>query len=197
MKKQTISSFLSQKELDQVGFRYLGNNVRISSKASIYNAAKISIDDNARIDDFCILSAGEGGMEIGKYVHIGCYSSLLGEARIVIGDFSGLSGRVSIFSSNDDYSGKALIGPAVDPKYTNVKSADVIIMRHVIIGAGAVILPGITIHEGGAVGALSFVTKDVKEFSIVNGNPARYFKKRSKDLLLMEEKFTAERKKKK
>jgi len=197
MKKQAISSFLSQKEMDQIGFKYLGKNVRISAKASIYNAANISIDDNTRVDDFCILSAGAKGIEIGKYVHIGCYSSLLGKAKIVIKDFSGLSARVSIFSSNDDYSGKAMIGPAVDPKYTNVNSADVIIMKHVIIGAGAVILPGITIHEGAAVGALSLVTKNVKEFSVVRGNPARYFKKRSRGILKMEEKFQAELKAKK
>ena len=41
------------------------------------------------------------------------------------------------------------------------------------IGAGAIILPGVTIHKGAIVGAGSVVTKDVPPYSIVAGNPAR------------------------
>jgi galactoside O-acetyltransferase len=185
-------SFLSKRELEKMGFKFLGNNVLLSAKASVYNAAKISIGDHCRIDDFCVLSAGEKEIVIGRNVHIACYCQLLGKGRITLADFSGLSARVSIFSSSDDYSGKFLTNPTVDNLYTNVKSADVTLMKHVIIGAGSVILPGITVHEGGAVGALSVVTKDVDEFCIVTGNPARYLKKRSRDLLSLEQKFKEE-----
>ena len=41
-------SFLSNAELKEIGFRYLGSNVKVSSRASIYDASKISIDDNSR-----------------------------------------------------------------------------------------------------------------------------------------------------
>jgi maltose O-acetyltransferase len=41
------------------------------------------------------------------------------------------------------------------------------------IGAGAIILPGVTIGTKSIVGAGSVVTKDVPDFSIVAGNPAR------------------------
>ena len=41
------------------------------------------------------------------------------------------------------------------------------------IGAGAIILPGTTIHKGAVIGAGAVVTKDVPPFSVVVGNPAR------------------------
>ena len=61
------NSFYSEKELQQMNFKYIGKNVLVSRKASIYGIENISIDDNSRIDDFCILS---GNITIGKNVHI-------------------------------------------------------------------------------------------------------------------------------
>ena len=55
-------SFLTYKQLSKIGFLSLGENVLLSEKASIYNAPKIHIGSNVRIDDFCILSAGEEGI---------------------------------------------------------------------------------------------------------------------------------------
>ena len=51
-------SFFSDAELFDLGFASLGENVKISRKASIYGAGQISIGNNVRVDDFCILSAG-------------------------------------------------------------------------------------------------------------------------------------------
>lgn len=184
--------FLSQQQMEDIGFLELGTNIRISDKASFYNPSKISIGSHCRIDDFCILSAGEGKIIIGRHVHIGCYVSLLGRGKIVVEDFAGISARVSVYSSNDDYSGNVLTGPTVPTNYTNVRHADVIIKRHAIIGAGSVVLPGVTIHEGGAVGALSLLTKDVQAFCLVAGIPAKYIKDRSRNLLAVEQRFLNE-----
>ena len=85
--KTVVSSV--KDELKEIGFKYLGKNVLISNKTSIYNAKNITIGNNTRIDDFCILSAGEGGIEIGDYVHIACYSSLIGKGKIQMNDYSG------------------------------------------------------------------------------------------------------------
>lgn len=49
---------------------------------------------------------------------------------------------------------------------------------YVFIGAKALILPGVNIGEGAVVGAGSVVTKDIKTWTIVGGNPARYIKDR-------------------
>ena len=37
---------------------------------------------NSRIDDFCVLSAGEGGIEIGDYVHVAVFCMLIGAGKI-------------------------------------------------------------------------------------------------------------------
>lgn len=179
--------FLTREQLENIGFSAVGENVLISDKASIYNPGKISIGNHVRIDDFCVLSAGEGGIEIGNYVHVAVFSLLIGAGRITLKDFSGVSSRVSIYSSNDDYSGRALTNPTVPEKFKNVKVASVFIGKHVIIGSGAIVLPGVTVGKGAAIGALSLVTKNCDEFKIYSGNPAKALKARRKDLEIFED----------
>ncbi|WP_326490689.1 acyltransferase [Hafnia alvei] len=169
-------TFLTTQQLNQMGFASLGQNVLISDKASIYGANLIRIGNNVRIDDFCVLSAGKGGIEIGNYVHIAIYTSLVGAGKITLDDFSNISSKVAIYSSNDDYSGEYMTNPMVPEKYTNVNHADVTIGRHAIVGSGTVILPGITLHEGVAIGALSLVTKDCEAFGVYSGTPAKRIK---------------------
>lgn len=181
--------FLSQDQIDKMGFSSVGNNPQLSDKASYYNCKSIAIGDNVRIDDFCVISAGDGGIHIGSHVHIAVYTSLIGAGRITVSDFSGISSRVAIYSSNDDYSGAVLTGPTVPVEFTNVTHAEVTIGRHVIIGAGSVVLPGVTLEEGVAIGALSLVSKRCKAFGIYSGAPVKRIKERKKDLLALERQF--------
>ncbi len=44
------------------------------------------------------------------------------------------------------------------------------------------IMPGVTIHRGAIVLPGSVVTKDVEEFAVVGGNPAKYIRERNKDI---------------
>ena len=172
-----------------MGFAYVGVNPRLSDRASYYNCANITIGDNVRVDDFCVLSAGAGGIEIGSYIHIAVYSSLIGAGRIALHDFSNISSRVAIYSSNDDYSGMSMTNPMVPHEFTNVSHDNVVIGRHVIIGTGSVVLPGVTLEDGVAVGALSLVAKDCKQFGVYAGVPARRMKERKRNLLELEQLF--------
>ncbi|MBK6570386.1 acyltransferase [Candidatus Aalborgicola defluviihabitans] len=178
---------LTRELVEKMGFCSLGENVNISDKASFYGAARISLGNNVRIDDYCTLSAGDGGINIGNYVHISVYASLIGAEKITLSDFSGLSARVSIYSSSDDYSGSFMTNPTVPNIYTGAKHLQVRIGKHVIVGSGCVILPGVTLEDGVAVGALSLVTKSCKEFGIYAGNPARRIAERKRDLLVLEQ----------
>jgi dTDP-4-amino-4,6-dideoxy-D-glucose acyltransferase len=175
--------------IESMGFASVGKNVVISDKVSFYNCANISIGNNVRIDDFCVLSAGEGGIVIGNNVHIAVYSSLIGAGKITLADFSGLASRVSIYSSNDDYSGATMTNPTVPSEYSGVTHADVYLGKHVIVGSGSIILPGVTLEEGVAVGALSLIRKNCKAFGIYSGSPAKFIKERKRDLLELEKEF--------
>ena len=186
-------SFLSAAALAELGFAATGSNVLVSEKASIYGAARIRLGSNVRIDDFCILSAGAGGIEIGDHVHIAAYSSLIGSGAIRLGDFANLSSRVAIYSSSDDYSGASMTNPMVPDAYKNVDTRPVEVGRHVIIGCGAVVLPGVTIGEGAAIGALSLVRADCAPFTVHAGTPAELRGQRSRALLDREAEFRADR----
>lgn len=176
-------AFLTEAQLAAMGFASLGSNVLISDKASFYGANRIQIGNNVRIDDFCVLSAGDGGIDIGNYIHIAVYSSLIGAGKITLSDFCNISSRVAIYSSNDNYSGEYMTNPMVPARYTNVTHDNVFLGKHVIIGCGSVVLPGVTLHEGVAIGALSLVTKNCEAFGVYIGSPAKRIKNRKQDLL--------------
>lgn len=179
-------SFYSLEELARLNLAACGANVLISRKASLYNPGNISIADNVRIDDFCLLSAGSGGISIGSNVHIAAYTSLIGQGHIKLSDFANLSSRVSVYSSSDDYSGSSMTNPTIPEEFKQVTHQDVHIGKHVIVGAGTVILPGVRLELGAAVGALSLVKTNIAEFTIVGGVPAKVIALRSRQLLEME-----------
>jgi acetyltransferase-like isoleucine patch superfamily enzyme len=183
--------WLTPHEINDLGFSEVGKNTKLSNKASYYNCPRIKIGNNTRIDDFCVLSAGDGGIQIGSNVHVAVYSLLIGAGRIVLNDFSGLSSRVCIYSSNDDYSGMAMTNPTLPPEFTNVNHADVNIGRHAIIGSGSVVLPGVNIEDGVAVGALSLITKNCEAFTIYAGSPLKRISSRNRNLLELEKAFIA------
>ena len=182
-------SFLSQKELDNMGFRFLGKNVLISDKCSLYNIKNMSIDDNTRIDDFCILSAGDEGIEIGKYVHIACYSSLIGKGKITMKDFSGISSRVSVYSSSDSYDGQWMTNPCLPEIVTNTIHKDVVIGKHVVIGSNSVVLPGVILTDGCSIGAMSLVNKSVDNNDVMAGIPIKKIKERKTNIFELENKI--------
>lgn len=163
-----------------MGFKSLGYNVLISDKVSFYNVVNISIGSHVRIDDYCVLSAGEGGIDIGSYIHIAVYTSLIGRGKIILRDYVNLSSRVSIYSSNDDYSGEYMTNPMVPKHLTKVRHEDVILNEHVIVGSGTVILPGSALSRGVAIGALSLVNSRIPEFEIHAGIPLKFIKERSR-----------------
>lgn len=186
-------SFLEAAELKALGLAGYGENVLISNKCSIYGPARIELGDNVRIDDFCVLSAGDGGIKIGSYIHIAVYSSLIGRSEIRVSDFANISSRVSIYSSNDDYSGSHMTNPMIDEQFTGVNHQPVFIGRHAIIGSGSIVLPGVTIEDGVVIGALSLVNCDCKAFGIYMGAPVTQKRERKRDILVLERKFLASR----
>jgi acetyltransferase-like isoleucine patch superfamily enzyme len=183
-------SYFSEEELKKMGFKYLGKNVKISTKASIYYPETIEIGDNSRIDDFCVIS---GKVKIGRNVHIAPFCLVAGgEEGIIFEDFSGLAYGVKVFTRSDDYSGLTLTNPTIPDKYKRVTKKPIKIGKHSIVGTNSIILPGVTLAKGTSIGAMSVVSKSTKAWSIYLGIPARKIKDRKCDLLELERKYMEE-----
>jgi len=175
-----MSSFYSQEELSTLGLKSYGTNVKISRFARIYSPEKISIGDNVRIDDFCILS---GNVTIGSHIHISAYVALYGSMGIELEDYTGISPMTTVYSAMDDFGGDYLIGPIHPEEKTHVTGGKVTIKRYSQIGTHCVVFPNITIGEGSVVGACSMVNKSLAPWGIYFGIPAQRKSDRNKNLL--------------
>lgn len=183
-------AYLTASQLAERGFKSLGENVKISDKASIYNAEQIEIGDYSRIDDFCVLS---GKIKIGSFCHIAAMCLVAGGQKgICLDDFCGLSYGTKVFSQSDDYSGGAMVSPLVPLEYKDEKKEKVVLGRHVIVGAGSTVLPGVSVAEGCSIGAMTLVNKSTTPWGIYVGIPAKRVKERKKDLLVLEKQFLEE-----
>lgn len=190
-----MNSFYTKEELNNLGFKSLGKDVKISRNACFYGIEYISIGNNVRIDDFCILS---GVISLGNNIHIAAYTALYGgDKGIYVDDFVNISSRVCIYSVSDDYSGNTMTNPMIPDKYKNVLSAAVYVKKHVIIGSTSIVLPGVTLAEGGSFGSFSLIDKDSEPWTINVGIPSKKLKQRSKELLKLEKLFLEETQKNK
>lgn len=184
-----MNSFYTNEELKELNFNSIGKNVSISRKVSIYGAENISIGNNVRIDDFCILS---GKINIGNYVHISAYCALYGKGGIDIGDYCGCSPRTTLFSATDDFSGEFMISPQVSEKFTNVTSEKIVLEKFVQLGSNSMIMPGVVVGEGSATGAFTFTNKSLDKWGIYVGIPAKKIKDRQKNIVELARQFEKE-----
>ncbi|EMP55952.1 acetyltransferase [Marinobacter santoriniensis NKSG1] len=183
-------AYLSNDIVKSMGFRSLGENVRISDKACIYNADQIEIGDNSRIDDFCVIS---GRVKIGRFCHITPMCLIAGgEPGVFLSDFCTLAYGVKVFSQSDDYSGETLTNSLIPKKFKNEYFAEVRLGKHVIVGAGSTVFPGVSVEEGCSVGAMSLVTASTEPWGIYVGVPVRRIGDRKKNLLKLEKTFLRE-----
>ncbi len=164
-------------------FRACGNGVKIYPLAKIIGHGHIEIGSNVIIDDFVLLMAS-AETKLGSFVHIAAFSSILGGGRLSMGDFSGISAGVRLFTGNDDYSGTALANPAVPEEYRSVSRSFIDIGRFCIVGANSVVLPGVKMGEGAIVGANSLLKHDADPWTMYAGNPARPIKLRRREGIL-------------
>lgn len=185
-----MNSFYTREELNEICLAKIGSNVLISRKSSIYSASKISLGNNVRIDDFCILS---GKITIGNYIHIASYSALYGgDEGIQICDYAGISSKNSIYAISEDYSGESMTNPMIPNIYKNIYAEKAVLNKHLPVGAGCVILPGVVLGEGNSFGAMSLIDKDSEPWTINAGIPFKKIKRRSREILNLAKQFEKE-----
>lgn len=168
---------------DSLNFRARGEDVQIYSRAHVVSPETISIGDSVIIDDFVFLV---GGVEtrIGSFVHLASFSSFLGGGTLIVEDFAGISSGTRVYTGTDDFHGESLTGPTIPAEYRKPVRSFVHIGRYAVVGANAVVLPGVTIGEGCTIGALSLVNRDCEAWTIYAGSPARPVKARRRDEIL-------------
>lgn len=182
--------FLQQKDMEALGFKRLGREVRISDKASIHDADRIEIGDRVRIDDFCVVS---GRVVIGRNVHLAVFCNLAGGTEgIELDEFCGLAYGCHVFSQSDNYSGASMTNPTVPARFKRETKARVRVGRHCILGTKSVVMPGVELADGCAIGAMSLVLRSTEPWSIYAGIPARKVGERRQDLLQLEEIYLRE-----
>lgn len=187
-----MSNFLSEQELAGLGIKSYGKNVLIGRHVVLYSPGQLTLGDDVRIDDFTIIS---GKVTMGSFIHVSQFCGIYGgDEGIVMEDFSGLSAKCSVYANSDDYTGLSMTNPMVPAKYkpTAISKA-VHIGKHAIIGCNSVILPGVDIPEGAAVGSLSLVTRSLEPWSINTGIPAKKKSDRHQVILELEKQFWTDR----
>jgi acetyltransferase-like isoleucine patch superfamily enzyme len=167
-------------------FRARGEDVTIYPRAHILSPESISIGDSVIIDDFVFL-AGGSETRIGSFVHLASFSSYLGSGRLIIEDFAGISSGARIYTGIDDFASGGLAGPAVPEAFREPIRSFAHIGKYALVGANAVVFPGVTLGEGCAIGALSLVNRDCEPWTVYGGVPARPIKERKRDRIFEQE----------
>lgn len=132
----------------------IGKNTNIHPTAVIREGQFISIGDNCLINNNCLIQAGKsenGSITIGNYVHTGV--------------------NVAILGFNHGFYTKDI--PTKEQDYLD---APVTIGDDVWIGANVVILAGVTVGKGAVIAAGAVVNRDVPDYAIVGGVPAKVLK---------------------
>lgn len=109
-------------------------------------------------------------ISIGRNVYVGPYVTVVGKAGIHIGDGTQIAERVTIRDQDHRIHGCQ----GVFIRDAGMVSAPIRIAEDVWIGAGAVVLKGVTIGRGAVVAANAVVNRDVESFEIVGGVPAKH-----------------------
>jgi maltose O-acetyltransferase len=116
-------------------------------------------------------------VKIGKWSFVNFGATFLDSNMISLGDFVAVGPNVQFVTDThpirpEDRIIPAMEGDSLPFRVVNL-ALPITVGNHVWIGAGAIILPGVTIGDGAMVAAGAVVTKDVASRMVVAGNPAR------------------------
>lgn len=152
---------------------HLGRSVYIHSYVRLQysNDSPISIANNVEIFEHTVIQSVGGGVTIGNNVTIGEYSTIQAQGEVIIEDDVLLAAKVQFISNAHQYE-----NPNVPIKYQKNVAKPIIVKKGAWIGINATILQGVTIGKNSVVGAGAVVTKDVPDYTIVGGVPARPIK---------------------
>ena len=131
-----------------------------------------------RLDAFPADHGSNSVLKVGHDVQVNDYVHIAAVQSVSIGDRVLIASKV--FVSDHNHGSFRGDGPHESPSTPPIQRAlsiaPVFIGDDVWIGEGVAILPGVSIGRGSVIGAMSVVTRDVPEFSVAAGSPARVLK---------------------
>lgn len=176
------ADYLTSDVLSKMPFKSLGRDVMIHERVTLVGIENMSIGSHVRIDPEVILLA-TGPLIIGCYTHIAPAVFVAAKAGFEMKNFANIAHGARIYTINDDYSGEHLMGPTIPAELLGLSSGAVLMEEHAAVGAGAIVLPGVTLAEGSVLGALSLIGKSTEPWTIYGGVPARPIKERRRDVI--------------
>ena len=146
-----------------------GSIIRYRTKMDLFPYKDFKLGEYSVIEDFTTINNGVGDVIIGSRSFIGVSNVIIGPVEIA--DHVMTAQNVVISGMNHSY--EDIHTP---PTMQKVTTSQIKISENVWIGANAVITAGVTIGKHSIIGAGSVVTKDIPEYCVAVGNPARLIK---------------------
>ena len=147
--------------------RWIGHVPFHSFRRACYRMAGVKIGQGSTIHMWCSFFE-PGNVTIGSDTIVGDHAFLDGRDKIIIGDHVDIASQVMIYNSQHD----------IDREDFNAFTKPVVIGDYTFIGPRSIILPGVKIGKGAVVAAQAVVTKDIPDYAVVGGIPAKYIRER-------------------
>ncbi|MBB6127535.1 acyltransferase [Mucilaginibacter lappiensis] len=144
--------------------------VRFKARMDIFPFNKFALGSNSIIEDLATINNGVGDVIIGNNCGIGIGNVLIGP--VSLGNYVMLAQNIVLSGLNHGY--EDITTP---PRLQKVTTKQITIHDNVWIGANSVVTAGVTIGKHAIIGAGSVVTKDIPQYSVAVGNPARVIKR--------------------
>ena len=169
-----------------------GEGTSIAPGARILNAGRsndcIVVGEHCRIEGELFVFAHGGRISIGDWCFVGPGTRLWSALNISIGNRVLISHNVNVMDSlthpldsRERHAQFRSIRLTGHPMAINLDERPVRIEDDAWVGAGAIVLRGVTIGCGAVIGAGAVVTRDVPPYTIVVGNPARVVRRLKAD----------------
>jgi len=155
-------------------FGSMGRRVTLYPFTMLVGASRVHIGDGTVVRRGCRLEVVDHGQDwtpsirIGSNVNIEQNVHIVCHDRIVIGDNVSITGNCAIVDVSHDHARRLAGQPDVDPARSFVE-----IGADSFLGYGSVVLPNVRIGRGCFVGAGSVVTRDLPDYAVAAGAPAR------------------------
>ena len=153
--------------------------VRSRTRMDVFPYNNFNLGANSVIEDFATINNGVGDVNIGHHKIVGLGNVIIGP--VTIGNEVMLAQNIVISGLNHGYE-----DVTISPRQQKEICKQIIIADDVWIGSNVVITAGVTLGRHCIIGAGSVVTKDIPEFTVAVGNPAKVIKRYNTETKLWE-----------